>query len=84
MPKHDWVEVFMQDEGGFGPKRMPVIPALLRYYSVQQLVDKFGLELYLKKIHYAKLVAHYQFGKMFRRQAARLAEKKKTADLPHA
>lgn len=75
--------MFVQDEGGFGPKRMPIIPALLRYYSVQQLVDKFGLELYLKRIHYAKLVAHYQFGKMFRRQA-RIAEKKKTADLPHA
>jgi hypothetical protein len=68
-------------EGGVGHYRMPILPALLRYYSVEELIKKFGIELYLKRIHYAKLVAHYQFGKMFRRQK-RIQESKKLKDCP--
>lgn len=75
----------MLAEGGIGNRKLPIIPALLRYFSVKQLVDKFGMELYLARIHYPKLIAHFHFGRQWRRQIQRALQKKltsKAADLP--
>lgn len=61
-----WADEFYVLEGDLGALRLPILPQLLRYYPVPVLVKKFGEELYRRKIHYAKLVAHFQFGRMLR------------------
>jgi len=62
-----WEHEFRFVENDVGNLRIPILPQLLRYYSVAALIKKFGKTLYLRKIHYAKMVAHYQFGKLLRK-----------------